>query len=395
MNSKIYILFLFFYTLVPSCIAQQTETTLPKVENYTKGELELKITSFGENNPITVGKVMADGTIHLEWPEIDLSNFNENYWTTSIERFYGGSFCRNSNAVVTNETAILVETKFIYLFKYGQPVGVIIPSIQKNQEHNEDLLGSTINWIYSDSETSVKANCSENKAWEDLYNFDQTIAYDLKFKKGFNLVSNTLTAIEEWDTEKEKGSLPKTRSVQSVDQIPTNMHWHLKYWANDEELEMEQKLLKLKPISKAQFEKWLPKKAGNFKRTSYELDKALEDSDSKSNNVFVVFENGTQKMEIAVIDGARVPVELKMAKFSFAMDENYKRDDKPASDTTETDATAKGEAHHISKEDKETHSTQIMALFKDRIVLYGSGENMTAEQMWEAIKKLNVEKLIK
>lgn len=42
-------------------------------------------------------------------------------------------------------------------------------------------------------------------------------------------MSNTLIAIEEWDTEKEKGSHPKTRSIQSIDEIPTNMHWQLKY----------------------------------------------------------------------------------------------------------------------------------------------------------------------
>jgi hypothetical protein len=70
------------------------------------------------------------------------------------------------------------------------------------------------------------------------------------------------------------------------------------------------------------------------------------------------------------------------------------REDKPASDSTLSDSAAKGEAHHISKEDEENQTSQIMALFKDRIVLYASGENVTAVQMWEAIKTLNVGAII-
>ena len=99
-------------------------------------------------------------------------------------------------------------------------------------------------------------------------------------------------------------------------------------------------------------------------------------------------------MEIAILDGAKNPNDLEMAKFSFAMDEEYERDDKPASDTTESDTAAKGEVHHISKEDEEKKTAQIMSVFKDRIVLYANAENMTATQLWDAIKTLDVGSII-
>ena len=370
----------------------KAQTSLPKVENYTKGELELKITSFGDKNPITIGKVMADGTINFKWPELDLSEFNDNnYWTKSIESFYGGKFCRNSNAVISNKNAILVETKFIYLFKYGQPVGCIIPSTQKNKEHNVDLLGSTINWVYSDSEGSVKAKCSEKKEWEDLYSFDQTIAYDLKFKKGFNLLSNTLTAIEEWDNEKEKGSLPKTRSIQSIDQIPTNIHWQLKYWANDELLEIEQKLNNLKPITKQQYENWLPKKLGNLKRTGYEIGKTI-DRMPTLNNVNVLFEKGSKKIDLTIVDC----VDSKEAAYAYTIIMDMaSRDWKDKTETGYRSAADMGDKRVLTEYNEKETKTTLNYNANERFVIKAEATIMKPDELWEYLKQLEIEKLIR
>ena len=392
MNSKTCVLFLFVFTLFQSAIAQQTQATLSKVENYTKGELELKITSFGDKNPITIGKVMADGTIHFNWLEADLSKTNENdYMTRSIENFYGGNFCHDSNAVVTNENAILVETKYIYLFKYDQPVGSIIPSTQKNKEHNKDQLGSTINWIYSDSETNVKANCSEKKEWEDLYSFDQTIAYDLKFKKGWNLVSNTLIEIEEWDTEKEKGSLPKTRIIQSLDQIPTNMHWQLKYWANDEALEIEQQLVKLKPITKQHYESWLPKKLGNLKRTGYEIGKEIERMPT-TNNVNLLFEKGAQKIDLTIVDCAD---SKDAASVYTLMKDMASRDWNDKSETGYSSASKMDDKRVIIEYNEKEVKTMLSYNANRRFLVKAEANNIEPEELWKHLKTLNLETLIK
>ena len=392
MKTKTFILFLFVLIQFQPCIAQETATILPKVENYTKGELDLKITSFGEKNPITVGKIMADGSIHLNWPEIDLNKFKAfNYWTKSIESYYGGKFCRNSNPVVSNENAILIEIKYIYLFKYGQPVGCIIPTTQQNKEHYKDLLGSTIDWVYSDSDTSVKANCSENIAWEDLYNFDQTIAYNIKFKKGFNLVSNSLTAIEEWDTEKEKGNMPKTRSIQSVDQIPANIHWQLKYWANDELLEIEQKLNKLKPITKQQYENWLPKKLGNLIRTGYEIGKTIERMPTL-NNVNLLFEKGSKKIDLTIVDcvGSKVAADA----YTIIMD-MASRDWKDKTETGYRSAADMDDnrvlTEYIEKETKTTLNYNANA----RFLIKAEGNNIKPEELWDLLKDLNLYQLTK
>jgi hypothetical protein len=287
------------------------------------------------------------------------------------------------------------------LYKYGKIVGEIQPASQEGILKNDFEIGSSISWFYSDGEGKLTATCiayedDPNSEYElDRNTLRNKTSYDISFKEGWNIVQHKLLEKKDMTVNSYSFSRRLIEEKTSVTKIPLPISWYMNYTANDEALEIEQQLLKLKPITKAQFEKWLPEKAGDFTRTSYELDKALEDSDSKSNNVFIVFENGTQKMEIAVIDGARVPVELKMAKFSFAMDEQFEREDKPVSDKTVSDAADKGEVHHISKEDTEKKTSQIMSVFKDRIVLYASGENMTAKQLWEVIKELDVASIIK
>jgi len=290
--------------LLQFCKAQQTESkaSLPKIENYTKGELELKTKAFGDNNPITIGKIMADGTIHLNWPEIDLTTINENkFWTKSFKRFTGGNFCKDPNAIIDNPETILVENKYLYVYKYNQAVGAIMPSTQKGQEHDNRQLGTTIDWVYSYTDANAKANCSVKMEWENLYSFNETTAYELKFRKGWNLVSYTLNEVEEYDENGQKRSLPKTKTVTSINKIPTDLHWHLKYWANDALLDIEQQLIKETPIANAQYETWLPKKLGNLKRTDYEIGKTIKRFPSLS-NVNMLFKKGDKTLDLTIVD---------------------------------------------------------------------------------------------
>jgi len=387
MKTKRYILLLLAIIGFQFCIAQDTQTNLPKIENYTKGELELKIESFGEENPVKVGKIMADGTIHFNWLEADLSKVSEdNYMTKSIENFYGGKFCRNSGAVISKGNATLVETKLIYVFKYGKLVGCIVPSTQKNHEYNKDQLGSTIYWIYSNSDVSVKANCSEKIAWKDLYSFNQTIAYDIDFKKGFNIVSNTLEEVETWDNGEEKGSLPKTRIIKSVDQIPENIYWQLKYWANDELLEIEYQLLKKAPITKTQYKNWAPKKLGKLKRTSYNIGKTLERIPTL-NNIELHFEKGSKIATVTIVDCVK---NKKAASVYTLMLDMASRDWKDKTKTGYSSASnIDGTRVMIGYNEIEAKTT-LNYNANGRFMVKAEATNMNPESLWDYLKTLNL-----
>ncbi|WP_400075254.1 hypothetical protein [Winogradskyella sp. R77965] len=364
---------------------------LLKIEDYTKGELELKTKAFGDNNPITIGKIMADGTIQFNWPEIELSTISENdYWTNSIKNFTGGNFCKDPNAVIDNEAAILVENKYIYVYKYNKPVGSIIPSSQKGQEHNKAQLGTTIDWIYSYTDTNAKANCSEKKTWKELYSFDQTTAYDLKFKKGWNLVAYTLNEIEDYEDNGQIRSLPKTKTIQSLNKMPANLYWHLNYWANDALLEIEQQLITLVPLTKQQYENWLPKKLGKLKRTGYEIGKTLERMPTL-NKVNLLFEKDAKKIDLTIVDCANNKVAI--SNFTLIQD-MASRDWKDKTKTGYSTATKLDDTRVIIDYNEEDLKTTFSYNANERFMIKAEAIHIKPEELWEILKNLQLEKLI-
>jgi len=386
------ILFLLVLTPFQLCDAQTGQTSLLKVDNYNKGELELKIISFGEEDPITIGKVSEDGTIHLDWPELDLNNMGDRkFYSTSIKSLIRTKYCNDPSAIITNEDAKLIENKFLYLFKYGQRVGCIIPSTQQGQEHRIDQLGSTIYWIYSDEEITAKANCKAKKEWEELYSFEETTAYDLTLKKGWNMVSHTLSEIEEYDNGTGKRSLPKTTITKSIDQIPTDIHWHLKYWANDELLDLEQRLMASTPLTKEHFQKWLPENLGKLDRASYEIDKQLERM-PKTNNINLLFENGTKKVDLTIVDCAG---NKKAASMFTLMQDMASRD---WNDKTETGyrSASKLDNNRVLTEYHEKEAKTILSYnTHERFLVKAEASNIEPKELWKYLQELNLDSLIK
>lgn len=392
MNTKKGLLFLFILMLFQSAIAQKIRTTSPKIENYTKGDLEIKVAPFGLENPISVGNITADGAIHLSWPELDLSKIEgSEFYMTSIQQLIGGSFCKDPSAVITNENAKSVQVEFLFLYKYGKQVGAIIPSTQKDQEHSKEQLGTTINWFYSDTETNAKANCSQKKEWEGSYNFNETTAYDLQFKKEWNLVSYTLKEIEEWKNGTEQGSLPKTKIVQSLDQIPTNINWHLKYWANDELLEIEHQLVMLKPITKEHYESWLPKKLGNMKRIGYEVGKELERMPTL-NNVNMLFEKGSKKIDLTIVDCAN---NKDAASMYTLMKDMASRDWNDKTKTGYKSAAKMDDKRVMTDYNEKEAKTLVSYNANGRFLIKAEASNVKPEELWKHLKTLNLEPLIK
>ncbi|MBT2162822.1 hypothetical protein [Zobellia barbeyronii] len=391
MKTKTPVLFLFVFVLFQFSTAQQLQTDLPKIENYKKGELVIKADPFGGKNPITIGMVTPDGTIHFEWPELDLDTIEgSDMYRTQVSRLVGGSFCKDPDAVITNENAQPLKVEYIYVYKYDQRVGFIIPTTQKGPEHRKDQLGSTMYLVYSDVETNAKANCSEKKQWEGAYSFDEKTSYNLQLKKGWNLVSDSLTEMEDWDNGTEKGSLPKTRIVESVDKVPANINWYMKYNANDEYLEIEQRLIKTKPITSQQYESWIPKKLGNLKRTNYEIGKTIERMPTK-NNVYLLFEKGDKKIEVTIVDCAD---HKKAASMYTLMEGMASREWKDKTKTGYKSASKMDDKRVITDYDQKEAKTLITYNSNQRFTVKAEATSLTPEELWEQLKTLNLKALL-
>lgn len=223
-----------------SCKSKQASTTknLPKIANYTKGELTIKVAPFGLGNEITVGKVLPDGTIQFNWKDAVIKITEENdFYLETIKRVAGMSFCNDKQITTNNETVKAVDIKNLFLYKNNQQVGSLFPATKKEMEDNNGLnrhstlvLGSQLTWFYSDGDGDFKATCTVNMEYDNSYNFKEVTTYDIQLKKGWNLIKTTLLEKEDWKNGNDKGSLPKTMNKTSISKIPENIHWYLKYW---------------------------------------------------------------------------------------------------------------------------------------------------------------------
>ena len=234
--------FLVFLSLIllQGCKTQQnvsTNNSIPKIENHTKGKLEIKVAPFGlDNIKITVGQILADGSIHFKWNNIDLNTIdNSELYMSSIKRIVGMSFCHEKQIETSSKTVKAVKTQ-LALYSNGKSVGFLYPATQKEIQHNTSLnrhsslvLGSYLSWVYSDGDGDFKAMCKVNMESGSIYSFKEVTNYDIKLKTGWNIIKHTLVEKEDWKSESGQGSFPKTITKTSITDIPDDINWYVNY----------------------------------------------------------------------------------------------------------------------------------------------------------------------
>lgn len=412
MKTKTYILLLFVFTLFQSSKAQVIQTAVSSVENHLNGELDYThetlylVQKQQTGEEIIIGEITKEGTIHLSLPEFDIKALYDSIPLQPqnfFSMFLMNSDCKDRDLFAETPFNDVYAQKFdpIYIKKYDEDVAILFPATDEKMFKNNDYygsnsydgkvltLGSKFYWFYMDREIMFNDACTKNLI-RDNETIQLGIASNLLLKKGWNFIEEKLVETQVYSQGDYTSTLPKKIAFSIGDPNSKKVKWYLIQVIQDDRLEKVKTAYEIEPLTRSQYENALPEKAGNFTRTNFELDKALERSSSTKNNAYAVFEYGNQKMEIAMLDGAKNPEDLEMVNFSFAMDEEYERDDKPVTDATENEAVTKGEPHHISKEDTALKTAQVMSLFNDRIVVYAKGENITATQLWEGIKTLNI-----
>ncbi len=141
-------------------------------------------------------------------------------------------------------------------------------------------------------------------------------------------------------------------------------------------------LNKLKPTSNEQYENWLPKKVGNFKLTSHIINGKIDDT--PKNNIQIVYENKTEKIDVIIVDAAKDTNSLEMIYFAFDMDKQFSKEKKKLNTN---------EPHHISKYDEERKESQILTIINNRFGVSVNGINIGTDELWEFVKKLNIKNI--
>jgi hypothetical protein len=128
MKMKIQILFLLALIYFQPCVAQQTKTALPKVENHLPGELDYTyealelVQSHINGQEIVLGKINKDGTVQFNLPEFDVKSHFEsvpaqNYKFPSLFLMQG---CKDRDAFAETPFDVVYAKNYdpIFIKKY-------------------------------------------------------------------------------------------------------------------------------------------------------------------------------------------------------------------------------------------------------------------------------------
>lgn len=235
------LLVLSFFVLQTSKAQNNIDTanpSIPKIENFTKGKLDIKVAPFGlDGIKITVGQILKDGSINFNWQNIDLNSIEDyEFYLSSIKNAVGMTFCNEKEIEESSNKTKAVEVE-LSLYKKNKYVGILYPATQKElldnasiNRHTSLVLGSYLSWYYSDGDANFKATCKVNLDSENKYNFKEVTNYDILLKEGWNIVKHTLVEKKDWKNESNQGSLPKLITKTSINTIPNNINWYLKYF---------------------------------------------------------------------------------------------------------------------------------------------------------------------
>ncbi len=387
MKTKIYTLFLFTILCFQSCKAQETQITLPKVENHLKGELDyaheaLELVQRQENGEeISLGKIDKDGTIHFSLPEFDIKALFDsiNLQPYPLQERLLMSNCKDkNNSTKPSFDDIYTQEYKLFVKKYGTYVAILeAVSDEKKTKNNGSGIGSIYSWFYINKAIDYKDECIKTS-----YNntVEATTSVNIQFEKGWNFIEKNQVAVRKYENSK----ITQPEKVEFTKTSPSSkkVKWFLRQIKEDEKIQIAKKLDKLTPITKKQFEKWTPKKLGDLSVTTKEYGKPPKRQKNK-NNIHLIYANKTQKKQIDlyVVDCAKSPDDMEMINFAYAMENRGKeeKDIKP----------------YVAQYSEREKAMQLLYKVEDRIIVNASSKNMNAEELWSYIQKMKIEKLLK
>lgn len=146
-------------------------------------------------------------------------------------------------------------------------------------------------------------------------------------------------------------------------------------------------LAKLKPVTKEQIKAWMPEKLGDLKRSSFQISKEL------GMTCKLVFKGQDNKsININIIDGAGTGAPM-MAVFSMMQSMDIdKESDTGYGRTQKID----GQPMLVKYQSKENYEkSTLQCLLNERFGIEANAWNMTPDELWQYLKQLEIEKLIK
>ena len=390
------VLIISFLLTMLSCKSQELQNTLPKVENQLVGELDYTNEALElvqrqvDGKEISLGKINIDGTIHFNLPEFNIKTLFDsiNLQPNKFQNWFSiNGDCKDRDVFAETPFDDVYSNKYdpIYIKKYDVNIAALYPvneEIIVSRNNNQRAIlpaEAKIFWFYIDRAVTFKEECTKvSSRTGDIY---ARISANIEFEKGWNFIEENL--VEAPNVIEGDSQSPTIRTIEFKRSSPANkkVKWIIKQFKADEEIQVLKKLYNLIPITQEQFETWAPNKLGDLSIITKEYGNPPKGRKNK-NNIHLIYANQSQKKEIDLyaVDFSKNPGDAEMIDFAYAMENDGKdeKDIKP----------------YVAQYSEREKVTKLLYKFGDRMFVEASGVNINAEELWEYIKKLEIEELL-
>jgi len=190
--------------------------------------------------------------------------------------------------------------------------------------------------------------------------------------------------------KKENNPINKLKeAVESVKEVKQGFEGVQKVLEGSEEIEGNiERLSKLKPTTSSQIKSWLPEDVGNFKRTSFKIERQMGISMVK-----LTFENDEKKgINITIIDGADVG---SAAISMYLMAENANIESEDNTGYMRTEIFDKQKVMVTYKNSEQGEESELRSVIAKRFLVEAKAFEMKPKELWKHVKQLQIEKLEK
>lgn len=180
-----------------------------KVANHSKGEMDVVLTMFGFEKLVKIGTLSANGNL-----EIDLSSDPAGMLTGEERGFYidrlvyGFQYvCGNPDDFPEGEPKIARDAGFIALWANDTWSGSLFPVTDEklrlwmeDDGYNDAVEASFFKVLLVTEDVELEKQCN-NSDYYDGENVEVNLEYDIRMKKGLNLVEYQIQSVYKTDPD--------------------------------------------------------------------------------------------------------------------------------------------------------------------------------------------------
>lgn len=218
----------FLTILVATLISAQAQTFSGKVAGHDKGEMDVVLTMFGFEKLVKIGTLSADGTLEIDLSEDPTGMLTDEDREFYIDRLvYGFQYvCGNPDDFPEGEPKIARDAGFIALWANDTWAGTLFPVTDEklrlwmeDDGYNDAVEASFYKVLLVTEDVELTKQCN-NYDYYDEKDVEVNLDYDIRLKKGLNLVEYQIQSVFKTDPDVRAAFPTKVKMTNHAENPP-------------------------------------------------------------------------------------------------------------------------------------------------------------------------------